>query len=139
MKSLISSVVGSLIAHSVLVLLILSVVVENKSLAAIAVSANWVFVVLGWFVSAMCIILSHALMDGSYKGNKAEICKTLSVFTKKKGALRRLYGWLTFTVVLCLLAYSGWVVTAVIYALTSFIFTVCASIARDKINEYQAA
>ncbi|EDW0102768.1 hypothetical protein S969_000031 [Salmonella enterica subsp. salamae serovar 6,7:z:1,5] len=94
MKKFLSSMLGSLVTHTILLLLVLSVLTENENLASIAISVNWVLVVLGW---------------------------------------------LTFSVAICLMAYTGWVVSAVIYGITSFLFTLGASIARDKIEEYKAA
>lgn len=139
MKKFLSSVLGSLITHTILLLLVLSVSTENENLASIAISVNWVLVVLGWLVTLVMVILSFALVDKSWRGDKENILKILSELTKKKGFFRRFYGWLTFAMAICLMAYTGWVVSAVIYGITSFLFTLCVSIARDKIEEYQAA
>ncbi|MDE9691021.1 hypothetical protein L2101_22390 [Citrobacter portucalensis] len=139
MKKFLSSVLGSLVTHTILLLLVLSVLTENENLASIAISVNWVLVVLGWLVTVVMVILSFALVDKSWRGDKENILKILIDLTKKKGIFRRFYGWLTFSVAICLMAYTGWVVSAVIYGITSFLFMLGASIARDKIEEYKAA
>lgn len=139
MKKFLNSVLVSLVTHTILLLLVLSVLTENENLASIAISVNWVLVVLGWLVTVVMVILSFALVDKSWRGDKENILKILIDLTKKKGIFRRFYGWLTFSVAICLMAYTGWVVSAVIYGITSFLFTLGASIARDKIEEYKAA
>lgn len=139
MKKFLNSVLVYLVTHTILLLLVLSVLTENENLASIAISVNWVLVVLGWLVTVVMVILSFALVDKSWRGDKENILKILIDLTKKKGIFRRFYGWLTFSVAICLMAYTGWVVSAVIYGITSFLFTLGASIARDKIEEYKAA
>lgn len=139
MKKFLSSVFATVIVHTILLLLVLSALTENDSLSSIAVSVNWMLVVLGWFVTLAVVILSFVLTDKTWKGDKDGILKILLELTKKKGIIRKTYGWFMFTAVLCLMAYTGWVVSAVIYGITSLMFTLGASIARDKIEEYQSA
>ncbi|MFB4699488.1 hypothetical protein ACE3KD_08635 [Enterobacter hormaechei subsp. steigerwaltii] len=139
MKKFLSSVFATVIVHTILLLLVLSALTDNDSLSSIAVSVNWVLVVLGWFATLAVVILSFVLTDKTWKGDKDSILKILLELTKKKGIIRKAYGWLMFTAVLCLMAYTGWVVSAVIYGITSLMFTLGASIARDKIEEYQSA
>jgi hypothetical protein len=139
MKKFLSSVFATVVVHSILLLLVLSVATENESLASIAISVNWVLVLLAWLLTIAVLIMSFALVDRSWGGDKESIFKILSELTKKKGIIRRIYGWITFASALCLMAYAGWVVSAVVYGLTAFIFSVSASIARDKIDAYQAA
>lgn len=139
MKKFLSSAFATVIVHTILLLLVLSALTDNDSLSSIAVSVNWVLVILGWFVTVVVLILSFVLTDKTWKGDKDGILKILLELTKKKGIIRKTYGWLMFTAVLCLMAYTGWVVSAVIYGITSLMFTLGASIARDKIEEYQSA
>lgn len=139
MKKFLSSVFATVIVHTILLLLVLSALTDNDSLSSIAVSVNWVLVVLGWFVTVVVLILSFVLVDKTCVGDKDRILKILLDLTKRKGIIRRAYGWAMFTAVLCFMAYTGWVVSAVIYGITSLMFTLVASIARDKIEEYQSA
>ncbi|ECD9611578.1 hypothetical protein FNZ18_19760 [Salmonella enterica subsp. salamae] len=139
MKKFLSSVLGYVVTHTILLLLVLSVLTENENFASIAISVNWVIIVLGWFITVAMVVLSFALVDESWRGDKENILKILIDLTKKKGIFSRFYGWLTFSVAICLMAYTGWVVSAVIYGITSFLFTLGASIARDKIEEYKPA
>ncbi|MBS6076093.1 MAG: hypothetical protein KIB03_14605 [Citrobacter freundii] len=139
MKKFLSSVLGYVVTHTILLLLVLSVLTENENFASIAISVKWVIIVLGWFITVAMVVLSFALVDESWRGDKENILKILIDLTKKKGVFRRFYSWLTFSVAICLMAYTGWVVSAVVYGITSFLFTLGASISRDKIEEYKAA
>lgn len=137
MKKVINSFLASVIAHSVLGLLIASIWYENSSLAGVAVWANWVLVMLGLFLGAAVLILSETLSE--MRSDKQEIVDILTPIIKKQAAVLRIYGFVRSIAVIFLLSYTGWIVTAVVYGLTCCIFGVCVSIARDKVDKFQAA
>ncbi|WP_410694891.1 hypothetical protein [Citrobacter freundii] len=137
MKKIINSFLTSLIAHSVLVLLIASIWYGNSNLADVAVGANWVLVMLGLFLGMAVLILSEAL--SGRRDDKQEIVDILTPIIKKQTAVLRVYGFIRSVAVIFFLSYSGWIVTAVVYGLTCCIFGVCVSIARDKVDKFQSA
>lgn len=135
MKTFLSHIVSL----ALLAALLYSVLTGSDSIMSVVASAYWVLLLLAVFVSVLIMAMLGLAGIERDPIKKAKIIKSLEEISKKKGAIKRSFGWLCLAFIVSLLAYGGWVFTAVCYAIISLIFRLCTSIARDKINELSAA
>lgn len=128
-----------IVSLALLAALLYSVLTGNDGIMSVVASAYWVLLLLAVFVSV--IILAIVGMSGIERDptKKAKMVKHLEDIAKKNGVIKRAYDWLCLVLIVALLAYGGWVFTAVCYAVMALIFKLCTSIARDKISELSAA
>lgn len=86
-----------------------------------------------WLINAIILIVmpigivAVCLIDDKSKLEK--------IATKKKGLLRRLFGWLKVALMFCAVAYAGFTVAAVFYAFGVMLMTLVVLIARDRVKE----
>ncbi|EOE8052020.1 hypothetical protein [Klebsiella pneumoniae] len=66
-----------------------------------------------------------------------EALEAVKRITRRKNVIARWWGWVCMVLTIVLLAYSGWVFTAVCYALSSLFVRFCVSLARDKVEKLQ--
>ena len=65
---------------------------------------------------------------------REKLIGSLEATFKKQGFLRKSLNWINLTIVVCLLAYSGWVFTAVTYVLISLLCKLVISMGREKFD-----
>lgn len=127
-----------IVSLALLAALLYSVLTGNDGIMSVVASAYWVLLLLAVFVSL--IIMAIVGLAGIERDptKKAKIVKSLEDISKSNGVIKRAYNWLCLVLIASLLAYGGWVFTAVCYAVMALIFKFCTSIARDKVNELSA-
>lgn len=133
MKSLIYQAISLVL----LATLIFSVLTERESITAIVVSAYWIVIFLAAFVSVAVMLVTTLVTIETNAEKKEKLIELLKNAAVKRGVIRRAWNWLCLVLIAGALAYGGWVFTAVVYVITSLIFRLCGSIARDKIDELE--
>jgi Na+/melibiose symporter-like transporter len=128
-----------IVSLALLAALLFSVLTGNDGIMSVVASAYWVLLLLVLLVSAIIMAIVCLAEIERDPAKKAKSIKSLEDISKRNGAIRRAYNWLCLVLVVSLLAYGGWVFTAVCYAVIALIFKLCTSIARDKVNELSAA
>lgn len=135
MKTFLSHIVSL----ALLAALLYSVLTGSDSIMSVVASAYWVLLLLAVFVSVIIMVIVGLAGIERDPIKKAKIIKSLEEIAKNGGVIKRAYNWLCLVITVALLAYGGWVFTAVCYAVIALILKLCTSIARDKINELSAA
>lgn len=128
-----------IVSLALLAALLFSVITGSDGIMSVVVSAYWVLLLLAIFVSVIILVITGLAGIERDPIKKTKIIKQLETIAKKSGLITRAYNWLCLVLIVSLLAYGGWVFTAVCYAVIALIFKFCTSIARDKFNELSAA
>jgi hypothetical protein len=123
------------IAYVVSLLLLISmaagVFYQIDGLVTLAVSINWILCILAIPI-AVATVAASILYEKSNEESRIKIAKVLIQSAKKKSFISRVTHWTTFLIMTSLLAWSGWIVTAIAYVLASLIIKFANSIARDE-------
>lgn len=117
--------------------LVFGIYTGQSQFVGVAAAAFWLLIVLGIFVGCAYGVTASSLDSLADDESRKAAIESLQRFTKKKNIISRVWGWLCFIASVVLLAYSGWVFTAVCYALASLFVRLIASVVRDKLQKYE--
>jgi|GEM_PF-6958091 len=104
---------------------------QIDGLITVCVSISWMLSILVLPV-AFAIIAVSLLYEKSSGESRKKLEKTLVDAAKKKSLIAKAFGWASFIAMTALFAWSGWIVTAVVYVLASLIMKLANSIAKDE-------
>lgn len=132
----------TVIAYTVSLLLPISmsagVFYQIEGLVTLAVAINWMLCILAIPI-AVIIVVASAMYERSGEDTKVKLAKLLVDAAKKKTGIARFIGWVTFIAMTCLYAWSGWIVTAIVYVMASLIIKFASSFARDEVVKHNLA
>ncbi|QNM20400.1 hypothetical protein CXM81_10230 [Citrobacter freundii] len=138
MKKFITKLMAEIFSVGLVVLLAYSVWEGVTSLTAIAAAAYWIIIALAIFVGLISCIgiwaIEKELEVNADPEKREKLIGSLEATFKKQGFLRKSLNWINLTIVVCLLAYSGWVFTAVTYVLISLLCKLVISMGREKFD-----
>ncbi|WP_419058378.1 hypothetical protein [Kluyvera georgiana] len=135
MKSFLTKSLMNIGSYALLSLLAYSAIIDNQQLIGISVAAYWVVIFLGLFMGALIMVLSVAKDHTRDETAKQKLIELVREATKRRSKVMRGVQWVCLVSITMLLAYSGWVFTAVIYVLVGLIVKFFLSIARDNVAE----
>lgn len=135
MKKFLIKAFGETISWGLIALLAYSAWVGSNSLAGIAAASYWVVIILAIFIAALAYIGVVALSEEKDPEKRKKGLDLLNGTYKRVGFLRKCINWLCVAVIVGLLAYTGWVFTAVSYALIALLFRLVIAIGREKYEE----
>lgn len=127
--------------YGILVLLGYSVFIDSPQLLRISVVGAWSVILLLLAISLVTIGHNCNLVDVFHPERHSAAREFLQLTTKRHGWLQRAANLVFFAAFTVLLAYSGWVFTAVCYIAANIALWLCISVARDtlaKLDELQA-
>ena len=133
------SFITHLVTLVLLVALMYSVFMGQPSITATVVSAYWVVMLLASFICTITMVTVGLVSVETDPVKKEKLMNYLESASKKPGIMKIVYNWICLVLIVGGLAYSGWVFTAVCYAIVALMVRLCFSIARDKTNEIHAA
>lgn len=136
MKKFIFGIITEVINYGLIASLILAVITDNHSILNITAATFWIIILLGCFFGPAHVVVAYGIEYTKDEKARADGIAALTRFTKRKNIVRRAWGWLCLAVVTALLAYGGWVFTAVCYVLASLFVQLCASLSRSKLSKY---
>ncbi len=122
-------------SYVVLALLAYGSLAGITSLVGVAAAVYWVIIILGLLVGVLISIFSYVIPREKDEQKKQKLITIVQEAVKKRNLILRGISWIFFIVITLLLAYSGWVFTAVSYALSALIVKFLLSIARDNVKE----
>lgn len=134
MKKFMVRVSTSVTSYGLLALLIYGSLTDSASLVGVAAAAYWVIMALGMFVSIITLIVSYAITSEKDEQRKQQWLLSIQGTLKKRNPILRSISWIFFIAIIVLLAYSGWVFTAVSYALSVLMIKFMISIARANVK-----
>lgn len=137
MKKFFTSLITSASDYALLIILLYSSMTGVQSLIGLTVAAYWVIMVLAFFVGPLIYILSYAAKSAKDEESRRKALEIVGGIAKKKNLFLRSVGWLKLIIICCLLAYGGWVFTAVSYALMSLYLRLLISLSRDNVIQLQ--
>ncbi|HDC4567344.1 hypothetical protein [Enterobacter cloacae] len=136
MKKFLTKLFAEIVSVGLVALLSYSVWEGIASLTAIAAAAYWIIIALSIFVGLVACIgiwaIEKELEVNSDPVKREKLIASLEATFKKQGFLRKSVSWLNLIIVVCLLAYSGWVFTAVTYVLIALLCKFVISMGREK-------
>lgn len=137
MKKFMFIVITEAINYGLMASLIVAALTDNDSILNITATAFWIIIFLGCFFGAANVVVSYGIKYSTNEKELADGLVALERFSKQRNVFRRAWGWLCLAVVTGLLAYGGWVFTAVCYVLASSFVRLCASLVRENIRKYK--
>lgn len=136
MKKFITKLMAEIVSVGLVALLAYSVWKGVTSLTAIAATAYWIIIALSMFVGVIACIgiwaIEKELEVNGDPVKREKLIGSLEATFKKQGFLKKSVNWLNLIIVVCLLAYSGWVFTAVTYVLIALLCKLIISTGREK-------
>lgn len=135
MKKFFTKIIANVISFSLLSLLAYASYTGSSSLTNLTVAAYWVIMALGLFIGILLLVLSYAKDHAKSEDEKNKVIELIVAATKKKSIIFRFIDWFCLAAIVALLAYSGWVFTAVFYVMVALIVKLLISIARDNVSE----
>lgn len=136
MKKFLTKLMAEIVSVGLVVLLAYSVWEGVTSLTAIAATAYWIIIALAIFVCLISCIgiwaIEKELEVNADPAKREKLIGSLDATFKKQGLLRKSVSWINLIIVVCLLAYSGWVFTAVTYVLIVLLCKLVISMGREK-------
>ena len=139
MKKFIYKLISEIIHYGLIASLILAVITDNHSILNITAATFWIIIFLGCFFGTAYLAVSYGikhLKHSKYEKTRSDGIAALERFSKRKNIFSRIWGWLCLAIVASLLAYGGWVFTAVCYVLASLFVRLCASLVRDNLSKF---
>ncbi|NDJ59431.1 hypothetical protein GWD52_21090 [Enterobacteriaceae bacterium 4M9] len=135
MKKMFITIFGHLFSICLLCLLAYSAFASDPATAAVAATAYWVVMAMALFVG---FIACAGLVDLRFETDpdkRERLISSLADFFKKRGPVRWFISWCFLAFIVTLLAYNGWVFTAVCYMLVTLITMLIISLGRYKLEE----
>lgn len=139
MKKFLTDTFSQVIYYGLLVALVFATFTGQNNILSVAAAAFWVVIALGIVIGPLTLILTYGAGKVSDKKTASEALEAVKKITKRKNVVARWWGWICMVLTIVLLAYSGWVFTAVCYALSSLFVRFCVSLARDKVEKLEGA
>lgn len=136
MKRFLTSFIGNVISWGLLALLAYSAWAGNEAVSKILAVAYWVIIILAIFIAFIATLAARLISREISLKKKMAAIENLRVIFKRQGVVRKTVNWLSLIAIVMLLAYTGWVFTAVIYAFSSLLSRFIISAGRD---EYEKA
>ncbi|RTX93455.1 hypothetical protein EKS39_20830 [Enterobacter roggenkampii] len=133
MKKFMTKIVSNVINYTLLSLLLFAVFTGAKSLVGVLAAVYWVMISLCFVIGPFFYILSYAAKSAKDEDSRRKALELIGDVAKKKNVLLRVLGWLELIIISCLMAYAGWVFTAVCYVLSSLYLHLFVSLARENI------
>lgn len=135
MKKIIISIFSETLFYALIATLAFASYVGSHSLLNIAAMAYWFVILLGVLGGCLYGFMAFALKYSSNADDRQKTIEALTRFSKKKNTFFRYLSWFHLALIVCLLAYSGWVFTAVCYALASFFTRMCIVLIREELEK----
>lgn len=135
MKKILASILAELLRYTTLLSLFWGVYTGESSIISMASAAAWIVILLGVFVGFFTLLIAFGAPHLTDHKERQDGIECLEKFSKRRSVAVRIWGWVTLIVTTILLAYSGWVITAVCHVMTSLFLRVCTVIARAGIAE----
>lgn len=139
MKKFMIKIIGSVFSYGLLALLIYGSFTDTAQLVGVAAAAYWVIVILGLLVGILILAVSYVIPGEKDEQKKQKLLTVIQDAVKKRNPILRGISWIFFITIIALLAYSGWVFTAVSYALSALMVKFMLSIARGNVSEITAS
>ncbi|KZQ64964.1 hypothetical protein [Klebsiella aerogenes] len=139
MKKFLTDTFSQVIYYGLLVALVFATFTGQNNILSVAAAAFWVVIALGAVIGPLTLFLAYGAGQVSDKKAASDALETVKKITKRKNFVARWWGWVCMVLTIVLLAYSGWVFTAVCYALSSLFVRFCVSLARDKVEKLQTS
>lgn len=133
MKKFMTKIVINVINYTLLSLLLFAVFTGAKSLVGVLAAVYWVMISLCFVIGPFFYILSYAAKSAKDEDSRRKARELIGDVAKKKNVLLRVLGWLELIIISCLMAYAGWVFTAVCYVLSSLYLRLFVSLARENV------
>lgn len=135
MKNFLTTCLTKLTFYALLTTLLFAVSTGANSLLGVVAAAYWVIVLLGVVIGLPSLVITFGLEHSKDEKSRREGIKYLERFATRKNPIARAWGWFCLVLSASLLAYGGWVFTAVAYAISSLFVRLCCSFARDKVEK----
>lgn len=137
MKKMLTKFISETVSIGLIALLGYSIWKDLPSMTAIAASAYWIVIALAIFVGAISCIGLVALGEEMDPEKRKSLTDNLTDMFKKPSAFRKCINWIALFLIVGMLAYTGWVFTAVCYMLVSLLFKFIASLGREKLEGFK--
>ncbi|HDU2896793.1 TPA: hypothetical protein RFF92_001622 [Klebsiella aerogenes] len=138
MKKFLTDTFSQVIYYGLLVALVFATFTGQNNILSVAAAAFWVVITLGVVIGPLTLALAYGV-EHVPNNSRAEALETVKKITRRKNVVARWWGWICMVLTIVLLAYSGWVFTAVCYALSSLFVRLCVSLARDKVEKLKVS
>lgn len=138
MKKFLADTASQMAYYTLLLALAFGALAGQKNILGVAVTAFWVVIALEIIIGHLALFLTYGAEHIRDEKSKAESIQTAKKITKRKNFVARWWGWFCMVLTIVLLAYSGWVFTAVCYAISSLFVRLCVSLARDKVEKLES-
>ncbi|HCA9890605.1 TPA: hypothetical protein MYK79_002571 [Klebsiella pneumoniae] len=132
MKSFFSGFISNVISWSLLALLAYATWTGSDALSRISAVAYWMIIILVVFISTIVTLAAFLTSREGNPEKKMAAIQNLRVIFKRSGVLSKIVGWLRLIAIVMLLAYAGWVFTAVAYALCALFSRFIIAVGRDE-------
>ncbi|CAM6427997.1 hypothetical protein MOV73_003794 [Raoultella ornithinolytica] len=132
MKSFLNGFISNAISWSLLALLVYAAWTGSEALSRISAVAYWMIIILMVFMSVIVTFAVFLIKREDSPQKKNAAIESLRVVFKRSGVLSKIVGWFRLIAIVMLLAYSGWVFTAVSYALCALFSRFIISVGRDE-------
>ncbi|HFD7189320.1 TPA: hypothetical protein ACF5TK_000845 [Klebsiella pneumoniae] len=132
MKSFLTGFIGNAMSWSLFALLAYATLTGSDALSRISAVVYWMIIILMVFFSIIVTFAAFLISRENNHEKKMAAIQNLRVIFKRSGALIKIVGWLRLIAVVMLLAYAGWVFTAVSYALCALFSRFIISVGRDE-------
>ncbi|AHE72778.1 hypothetical protein M942_08560 [Enterobacter ludwigii] len=137
MKNFITGALISCIYYIVMASMIFGIYTGQSQFVGIAAAAFWILILFGIFISCVIGAAASALDSLVDETSLRATIQSMQRFSRKRNIIFRLWGWICLISAVALLAYSGWIFTAVCYVLASLFVRLIASVVRDKLAEIE--
>ncbi|MFZ5272136.1 hypothetical protein [Enterobacter asburiae] len=138
MKKIVISIVIETIRYTILSFLFWGALTGRDNVVNMASAAIWIIIFLSGFSGTITLLVATTAKSMIDQKSRQDAIKYLEGFSKRGNIVVRAWGWVIFIATAILLAYSGWVFTAVCYAMTSLSARFCIAIARNSYAEITA-
>lgn len=139
MKSFLTGFISNAISWSLLSLLAYAAWTGSDALSRISAVAYWVIIILMVFISIIVTFAAFLISRENNHEKKMAAIQNLRVIFKRSGVLSKIVGWLRLIAIVMLLAYAGWVFTAVSYVLCALFSRFIISVGRDEYEKQTIA
>ncbi|EML4892968.1 hypothetical protein RJR06_005323 [Klebsiella oxytoca] len=135
MKKLLIDTLNKILYYALLAALAFGSATGQSNVLNVAAAAFWVVVFLGVAVGVLTIFLAHGAEHVTDEKTRQSVLESLRKIVRRKNVIARYWGGGCMVATIALLAYGGWVFTAVCYALSSLFVRFCIFLARDKVEK----
>lgn len=135
MKKCLTNIVISAIFYIATGSMVLGVYSDWSQFVGVGAVSFWILIFTGIFRGCIYGLTVSALDSLVSDESRNAVTEPLQKFVKKKHIIFRLWGWACFIAAVALVAYSGWILTAVCYVLASLFVSFIASVVRNKLQQ----